>query len=176
MGTAGTLTVCADKSLPATRHFTHPVEHFVDLHYKLPTVVCQDTTLFRQQQASASGSPCQQGPCGAFVKLRLLAALNPEPQCLLCCAAIMQEERETLREQLCAVPAEADPTDIAINVAKVGGTCVGTRHAAAAAGSHCGSCDCIAFTLLRVACAAKLPTSAQQTGCGGMCLAGQRLR
>lgn len=36
---------------------------------------------------------------------------------VLCCA--VQEERETLREQLCAVPAEADPTGIAINVAKV---------------------------------------------------------
>lgn len=36
---------------------------------------------------------------------------------VLCYA--MQEERETLREQLCAVPAEADPTDIAINAAKV---------------------------------------------------------
>jgi hypothetical protein len=31
----------------------------------------------------------------------------------------VQEERETLREQLCAVPADADPTNIAINVAKV---------------------------------------------------------
>jgi hypothetical protein len=37
---------------------------------------------------------------------------------VLCCA--VQEERDTLREQLCAVPAEADPTGIAINVAKVG--------------------------------------------------------
>lgn len=33
----------------------------------------------------------------------------------------VQEERETLREQLCAVPAEADPTNMAINVAKVRG-------------------------------------------------------
>jgi hypothetical protein len=41
---------------------------------------------------------------------------------VLCCAVLccaVQEERETLREQLCAVPAEADPTGIAINVAKV---------------------------------------------------------
>lgn len=35
------------------------------------------------------------------------------------CWRVMQEEREMLREQLHAVPAEADPTDIAINVAKV---------------------------------------------------------
>jgi hypothetical protein len=43
----------------------------------------------------------------------------------------MQEERETLREQLCAVPAEADPTDIAINVAKVGKILLRTQYAAA---------------------------------------------
>lgn len=49
----------------------------------------------------------------------------------LCClvlrcavhAVCVQEERETLREQLCAVPAEADPNGIAINVAKVNVTC-----------------------------------------------------
>lgn len=51
----------------------------------------------------------------------------------MCCrwAACMQEERETLREQLCAVPAEADPTDIAINVAKVGKILLRTQYAAA---------------------------------------------
>lgn len=38
---------------------------------------------------------------------------------VLCSSLLLQEERETLREQLCAVPAESDPTDIAINVAKV---------------------------------------------------------
>lgn len=31
-----------------------------------------------------------------------------------------QEDRETLRDQLRAAPAEGDPNDMAINIAKVG--------------------------------------------------------
>lgn len=32
---------------------------------------------------------------------------------------MLQEDRETLREQLRAAPAEGDPNDVAINIAKV---------------------------------------------------------
>lgn len=75
--------------------------------------------------------------CPAWWQRRRLVITCRAWVCVCVCAVRVQEERETLREQLCAVPAEADPNDIAINVARVrrlrvSASCMDAR-------SHCSS-------------------------------------